>query len=142
MRRNLGNPDDAQAECDWFYLAAAKRGYSKVVVDKCWRILADFASFGFCKAHASAFALTTYQSAYLKTHHSAAFLASVLTHEPGMYPKRLIIDEARQWGIKILPVDINKSDATYRVEKVVSEKEKYLYTAPNTKSSGEKLTLP
>ena len=142
MRRNLGNPDGAQAECDWFYLAAAKRGYSKVVIDKCWRILADFASFGFCKAHASAFALTTYQSAYLKTHHSAAFLASVLTHEPGMYPKRLIIDEARQWGIKILPIDINKSDQGYRVEKVDASSNTYLYRAPNTKSSGEVLTLP
>jgi error-prone DNA polymerase len=142
MRRNLGNPDGAQAECDWFYLAAAKRGYSKVVIDKCWRILADFASFGFCKAHASAFALTTYQSAYLKTHHSAAFLASVLTHEPGMYPKRLIIDEARQWGIKILPIDINKSDQGYLVEKVAASSNTYLYKAPNTKSSGEVLTLP
>jgi error-prone DNA polymerase len=142
MRRNLGSKEGAQEVCDWFYQRAAKRGYAKSVVDYTWQILRDFASFGFCKAHASAFAMTTYQSAYLKTHHTAAFLAAVLTHEPGMYPKRLIIDEARQWGIKILPVDINKSDATYRVEKVVSEKDKYLYTAPNTKSSGDKLTLP
>ena len=142
MRRNLGSKEGAQEVCDWFYQRAAKRGYAKSVVDYTWQILRDFASFGFCKAHACAFAMTTYQSAYLKTHHTAAFLAAVLTHEPGMYPKRLIIDEARQWGIKILPVDINKSDATYRVEKVVSEKDKYLYTAPNTKSSGDKLTLP
>jgi len=143
MRRNLGSKEGAQEVCDWFYQRAAKRGYSKSVVDYTWQILRDFASFGFCKAHASAFAMTTYQSAYLKTHHTAAFLAAVLTHEPGMYPKRLLIDEARQWGIQILPVDINKSEAGYRVEKVeVSEKSKYLYTAPNTKSSGAKLTLP
>jgi error-prone DNA polymerase len=122
---------------------ATKRGYQREVIDKCWQILADFASFGFCKAHASAFALTTYQSAYLKTHHTAAFLASVLTHEPGMYPKRLIIDEARQWGIKILPIDINKSEASYTVEKVERDStNSYLYTAPNTKSTGAKLTLP
>jgi error-prone DNA polymerase len=143
MRRNLGSKEGAQEVCDWFYQRAAKRGYSKSVVDYTWQILRDFASFGFCKAHASAFAMTTYQSAYLKTHHTAAFLAAVLTHEPGMYPKRLLIDEARQWGIQILPVDINKSEAGYRVEKVeVGEKGKYLYTAPNTKSSGSKLTLP
>ena len=87
--------------------------------------------------------MTTYQSAYLKTHHTAAFLAAVLTHEPGMYPKRLIIDEARQWGIKILPVDINKSDIGYRVEKIAAgEKASYRYTAPDTKSTGERLTLP
>ena len=143
MRRNLGSKEGMQEVCDWFYQRAAKCGYSKSVVDYTWQILRDFASFGFCKAHASAFAMTTYQSAYLKTHHTAAFLAAVLTHEPGMYPKRLIIDEARQWGIKILPVDINKSDASYRVEKVAKgEKERYLYTAPDTKSSGERLTLP
>jgi error-prone DNA polymerase len=143
QRRNLGDRDASQAVCDWFYLKAAKAGYTKQVLDTTWQILKDFASFGFCKAHASAFALTTYQSAYLKTHHTAAFLSSVLTHEPGMYPKRLIIDEARQWGIKILPIDVNKSTATYKVEKVEADQTNtYLYTAPNTASSGSKLTLP
>jgi len=143
QRRNLGDREGSQAVCDWFYLKAAKAGYTKQVLDTTWQILKDFASFGFCKAHASAFALTTYQSAYLKTHHTACFLSSVLTHEPGMYPKRLIIDEARQWGIKILPIDVNKSTATYKVEKVEADQtNRYLYTAPNTPSSGSKLTLP
>jgi len=143
MRRNLGTKEGSQVVCDWFYLKAAKDGYTKAVLDTTWQILKDFASFGFCKAHASAFALTTYQSAYLKTHHTAAFLAAVLTHEPGMYPKRLIIDEARQWGIKILPIDVNKSKQSYKVEKIDTDrKDTYLYTAPNTSSSGSKLTLP
>ena len=71
-------------------------------VDKVWEVLKAFASFGFCKAHAAAFALPTYQSAWLKAHHPAAFLAGVLTHDPGMYPKRLILDDARQFGIAVL----------------------------------------
>ena len=143
MRRKLGTKEGAQIVCDWFYLQATKSGYPKAVLDITWQILKDFASFGFCKAHASAFALTTYQSAYLKTHHTAAFLAAVLTHEPGMYPKRLILDEARQWGIKILPIDVNKSTQSYKVEKVDPDyKNTYLYKAPNTSSSGAKLTLP
>ncbi len=75
-----------------------------------------FASFGFCKAHAAAFALPTYQSAWLKTHHPAAFLAGVLTHDPGMYPKRLILDDARHFGVAVLPIDIDASGETYRVE--------------------------
>jgi error-prone DNA polymerase len=78
--------------------------------------LRAFASFGFCKAHAAAFALPTYQSAWLKTHYPAAFLAGVLTHDPGMYPKRLILDEVRQLGLTIAPLDINYSDRVYRVE--------------------------
>jgi error-prone DNA polymerase len=85
-------------------------------VTKVWEILRAFASFGFCKAHAAAFALPTYQSAWLKTHYPAEFIAGVLTHDPGMYPKRLILDEARQMGILLAPLDVNKSDATYRVE--------------------------
>ena len=72
------------------------------VVERVWEVLKAFGSFGFCKAHAAAFALPTYQSAWLKAHHPAAFLAGVLTHDPGMYPKRLILDDARQFGIAVL----------------------------------------
>jgi error-prone DNA polymerase len=86
------------------------------IVTEIWDVLRAFASFGFCKAHAAAFALPTYQSAWLKTHYPAAFLAGVLTHDPGMYPKRLIVDEVRQMGIAIAPLDINESDSVYRVE--------------------------
>ena len=96
-------------------VAAARRcarGYDAAVVDQVWEVLKAFASFGFCKAHAAAFALPTYQSAWLKAHHPAAFLAGVLTHDPGMYPKRLILDDARQFGIAVLALDVNLSDAT------------------------------
>ena len=115
-RRALGEYKKQQEICDWFYKAALDKGYKDKVVDEVWEILRAFASFGFCKAHAAAFALPTYQSAWLKTHHPAPFFAGLLTHDPGMYPKRLILDEARQMNIPILPLDVNKSDSTYRVE--------------------------
>jgi error-prone DNA polymerase len=115
-RRALGDRDSQQVICDWFFPAALARGYSLEVVTEIWDVLRAFASFGFCKAHAAAFALPTYQSAWLKTHYPAAFLAGVLTHDPGMYPKRLILDEVRQCGIRIAPIDINHSDRSYRVE--------------------------
>ena len=115
-RRALGDFSKQQEICDWFYERAAIKGYPKNVIDEIWGVLRAFASFGFCKAHAAAFALPTYQSAWLKTHHPAAFIAGLLTHDPGMYPKRLILDEARQMGIATLPVDVNKSDLVYRVE--------------------------
>ena len=65
--------------------------------------VAEFASFGFCKAHAAAFAVPTYQSAWLKAHYPAHLIAGLLTHDPGMYPRRLILEDARQHGIPILP---------------------------------------
>ena len=115
-RRALGSREGQQEVCDWFFPAATARGYSLEIITKIWDVLRAFASFGFCKAHAAAFALPTYQSAWLKTHYPAAFLAGVLTHEPGMYPKRLILDEARRFGVGIAKLDINLSDRSYRVE--------------------------
>ena len=114
-RRALGDFERHQEICDWFFEAATKR-YELTIVNEIWEVLRAFASFGFCKAHAAAFALPTYQSAWLKTHHPAPFLAGLLTHDPGMYPKRLILDEARQMGLTIAPIDVNKSDGTTRVE--------------------------
>ena len=118
VRRTLGSPDGQAEVREWFYPQAMRRGYSLEVVERVWEVLKAFASFGFCKAHAAAFALPTYQSAWLKAHHPAAFLAGVLTHDPGMYPKRLILDDARQLGIAILGLDVNASDEVYRVEPV------------------------
>jgi error-prone DNA polymerase len=115
-RRSLGDRAGQQEVCDWFFPAATAKGYELPIIQEIWDVLRAFASFGFCKAHAAAFALPTYQSAWLKTHYPAAFLAGVLTHDPGMYPKRLIVDEARQMGITIAPIDVNTSDAAYRVE--------------------------
>jgi error-prone DNA polymerase len=115
-RRALGDRDGQQEVCDWFFPAATEAGFELPVINEVWEVLRAFASFGFCKAHAAAFALPTYQSAWLKTHYPAAFLAGVLTHDPGMYPKRLILDEVRQLGLTIAPLDINYSDRVYRVE--------------------------
>jgi error-prone DNA polymerase len=118
VRRALGTLDGQPEVEVWLRPRALARGYDMATIDKVWAVLKAFASFGFCKAHAAAFALPTYQSAWLKAHHPAAFLAGVLTHDPGMYPKRLILDDARQFGIEVLPLDVNRSDATYRVEQV------------------------
>ena len=118
VRRSMGSREGQAAVKEWYVPTAVRRGYTPDTVSRFWEVLKAFASFGFCKAHAAAFALPTYQSAWLKRHHPAAFLAGVLTHDPGMYPKRLLLDDARQLGIAVLGLDVNASDGTYRVEKV------------------------
>ena len=120
-RRALSNFDQQGRFKEWFIPIAIERGYSLQVAVEVWEVLQAFASFGFCKAHAAAFALPTYQSAWLKTHHPAAFIAGILTHDPGMYPKRLLLDEARQLGVELLNVDVNKSKEQYRVVKYLSK---------------------
>jgi error-prone DNA polymerase len=117
VRRALGTTRGQEEVEQWWRPAAAARGYTPEDVDRIWEVLRSFASFGFCKAHAAAFALPTYQSAWLKAHHPAAFLAGVLTHDPGMYPKRLILDDARSFGITVLGLDVNVSTGTYRFER-------------------------
>ncbi len=119
VRRSMGTPTGQEEVEAWWRPAAAARGYSPQERDRIWEVLRSFASFGFCKAHAAAFALPTFHSAWLKTHHPAAFLAGVLTHDPGMYPKRLLLDDARSFGIPVLGLDVNASGDTYRIEPVL-----------------------
>jgi error-prone DNA polymerase len=141
-RRALGSREGQQEVCDWFYPTSLARGYDLPIVAAMWEVLRAFASFGFCKAHAAAFALPTYQSAWLKAHHPAAFIAGVLTHDPGMYPKRLILDDARQLGITIAPVDINRSSSSYRVERVNSENSRKPVAVIDGASTGRVLAMP
>ncbi|WP_138756615.1 DNA polymerase III subunit alpha [Modestobacter altitudinis] len=120
VRRALGEKDAHPEVRAWFAPRALEEGFAVEVVEEVWEVLVAFGSFGFCKAHAAAFALPTYQSAWLKTHHTAAFLAGVLTHDPGMYPKRLILDDARNFGVRVLGLDVNASAGSYRVEQVAA----------------------
>ena len=116
-RRGLGSWAEAGVAAA-FRTASAARGYDRDVIDTVWEILQAFGSFGFCKAHAVAFAVPTYQSAWLKTHHPEAFLAGVWEHDPGMYPARLLVGEARRLGIPVLGPDVNASTEHHRVEAV------------------------
>ncbi|MEV4438804.1 DNA polymerase III subunit alpha, partial [Streptomyces sp. NPDC049577] len=120
-RRALSNPDLLGRVRTWFADRARERGYAPDVVRRTWEIVEAFGSYGFCKAHAVAFAVPTYQSAWLKAHHPAAFYAGLLTHDPGMYPKRLLLADARRRGVPILPLDVNRSEAAYQIELVSGE---------------------
>jgi error-prone DNA polymerase len=118
MRRMLGKESKVKTVEQFFRKAAAARGYSSQLIEKVWSIIEGFGSFGFCKAHGAAFATPTYQSAWLKTHFPVEFIAGLLTHDPGMYPRRLILAEARRLGVHILPIDVNHSTDEYLVERI------------------------
>jgi error-prone DNA polymerase len=116
VRRHLSTEDGPRRTEPWFRAQALARGFDPVTVARVWEVVAAFGGFGFCKAHAAAFAIPVYQSAWLKRHHPAAFYAGVLTHDPGMYPKRVIVQDARLAGIEVLGVDVNASAGEWRVE--------------------------
>ncbi|MFE6594436.1 DNA polymerase III subunit alpha [Streptomyces sp. NPDC057781] len=120
VRRGLSGPESQGRIKVWFAQHATANGYDAETIQRTWEIVEAFGSYGFCKAHAVAFAVPTYQSAWLKAHHPAAFYAGLLTHDPGMYPKRLLLADARRRGVPILPLDVNKSGVAHRIE-LVSE---------------------
>ncbi len=120
VRRGLSDPESQGRIKVWFAQHATANGYDAETIQRTWEIVEAFGSYGFCKAHAVAFAVPTYQSAWLKAHHPAAFYAGLLTHDPGMYPKRLLLADARRRGVPILPLDVNRSGVAHRIE-LVSE---------------------
>jgi len=115
VRRHLSAEGGPERTAPWFHAQALARDFDPVTVERVWQVVAAFGGFGFCKAHAAAFAIPVYQSAWLRRHHPAAFYAGVLTHDPGMYPKRVIIADARLSGVELFPVDINASSADWTV---------------------------
>lgn len=98
-----------------------RRIFSAADIDRIWETLHGFGSFGFCKAHGAAFALPTYQSSWLKTHYPVEFMTGIFEHDPGMYPRRLMMSEARRMQIPLLPIDVNLSTDQYMVERVSPE---------------------
>jgi error-prone DNA polymerase len=96
---------------------AAQGDVAPEVAERVWQALAAFAAYGFCKAHAAAFARTAYQTAYLKTYYPAHFFCGILNNQPmGFYSSHTILQEAKRMGIPILGIDINLSEADFTVE--------------------------
>ena len=92
-------------------------GRDRELAKDMYHTIAYFSGYGFCRSHAAAFAKTVYQTAYLKTYYPAELLAGILSNEPCCYyPTQTVIEEARKWGVRVLRVDINRSDPRYGVE--------------------------
>jgi error-prone DNA polymerase len=118
LRRQLSDERKRPTIRAWVLARATDRGVSRADAEQVWDQLASFASFGFCKAHAAAFAVPTERSAFLKAHVFPEFMAGLLTHDPGMYPRRMILDECRLFGVAVLEPDVNRAQVDYSVEVV------------------------
>lgn len=116
-RRALADPDRLPKVEAWFRRTAGERGYTKDVLDEVWETVSAFGAYGFCRAHAVAFAVPALQSAYLKAHFPAYLYAGLLEHDPGMWPRRVIVADARRHSVPVLPVDVNHSRGQHGVEK-------------------------
>src|SRR5437899_3696051 len=88
----------------------ARQGIHGAAAEEIVHAITSFALYGFPESHASNFALLVYASAYLKVHHPAAFYAALLNNQPmGFYHPATIIKDAQRHGLRILPIDIARS---------------------------------
>ncbi|HYC06945.1 MAG TPA: PHP domain-containing protein, partial [Candidatus Binatia bacterium] len=85
-------------------------GMDEATAEELFRQVAAFASFGFAKSHAAAFARTAYESSFLKLFYPAQFVVGLINAQPmGFYPVEVLANDAKRHGVSILPVDINAS---------------------------------
>ncbi|MQX36007.1 error-prone DNA polymerase [Roseospira navarrensis] len=96
---------------DKFLKGMVANGYEPAFAENCFRQIEGFGEYGFPESHAASFALLVYVSAWLKRHYPAAFACALLNSQPmGFYAPAQIVRDAREHGVEVRPVDINRSD--------------------------------
>jgi DNA polymerase III subunit alpha len=118
MRRAMGKKDkNLMAELkDEFVKGAVALGTQKKTAGEIFDLIEKFASYGFNKSHSVAYSVVAYQTAYLKSHYPAEFMAATLTSEIGNTDRIVkLIDDCRKLNIKVLPPDVNESGKDFNV---------------------------
>jgi DNA polymerase-3 subunit alpha len=116
MRRAMGkkNKEIMAQQREEFINGAVKNDVKKEIAEDIFNLIDKFASYAFNKSHSTAYAIISYQTAYLKAHFPFEFMTANLNSELGD-PKRLavLIDECRRMGIPVLPPDVNESEINF-----------------------------
>jgi len=99
-----------------FLQAAGMMALTEQQREETWMMVEKFAGFGFCKAHAATYADISYRMAYLKTHHTAEFLAAMCSAGAGFYHVSAYVEEAKRWGIAVRLPSVNHSRMEYTAE--------------------------
>jgi DNA polymerase-3 subunit alpha len=113
LRRAMGKkkPEEMAQQREIFVAGAEKNGLSKSKATQLFDLMEKFAGYGFNKSHAAAYALLAYQTAYMKAHHAAAFIAANLSAVMDDTDKvRQFYEDGVANGLAILPPDINASE--------------------------------
>lgn len=116
LRRNVGKKkiDAMIAERDKFVSGCMSNGYDEEFANKLFTMIEAFASYGFVRAHAFGYAFVSYQTAYLKAHYPAEYMAAVCASVSDTIEKSsMYLYEAKRMGINIAPPDINRSEKNF-----------------------------
>ncbi|MBI2209711.1 MAG: DNA polymerase III subunit alpha [Deltaproteobacteria bacterium] len=118
LRRAMGkkDPEEMASQRERFVQGARKNKIDPKRAAEIFDQMETFARYGFNKSHSAAYALISYQTAYLKTHYPVEFMAALLSSEMGDTDKVIKnLAECRERGIEVLPPDINESRADFTV---------------------------
>ena len=116
LRRAMGKKkrEILEKEFEGFQAGMIANGYSQKAIDKLWEILVPFSDYAFNKAHTAGYGLVSYWTAYLKANYPSEYMAGLLTSVKDDKDKLAIyLQECRRMGIKVLPPDVNDSDANF-----------------------------
>ncbi len=120
LRRAMGKkkPEEMAQQRSIFLEGALKKGHTETLATQLFDLMEKFAEYGFNKSHTAAYAVITYQTAWLKAHYPAEFMAATLSADMDDTDKvAFLVADAKANGLAVLPPDINAS--TYRFEPVV-----------------------
>lgn len=120
LRRAMGkkNPEEMALQKTRFMEGALERKIDKQAANEIFSQMETFARYGFNRSHSAAYALISYQTAYLKAHYNVEFMAALMSHEMDDSDKTLKnLNECRQQEITVLPPDVNSSLADFSVSK-------------------------
>jgi DNA polymerase III subunit alpha len=116
LRRAMGKKKKAELDAQYesFSAGMLERGFSSSAVKALWDTLLPFCDYGFNKSHGAGYAVVAYWTAYLKANYPAEYMAALLTSVRDDKDKMAVyLAECRRMGIKVLPPDVNLSDATF-----------------------------
>ncbi|MCF8539374.1 MAG: DNA polymerase III subunit alpha, partial [Candidatus Nanopelagicales bacterium] len=116
LRRAMGKKKKSILEKEFvpFSDGMKEKGFSEPAINKLWEVLVPFSDYAFNKAHTAGYGLVSYWTAYLKANYPAEYMAALLTSMSDDKDRSAIyLNECRRMGIKVLPPDVNDSDAHY-----------------------------
>ncbi|MDZ7924256.1 MAG: DNA polymerase III subunit alpha [Marinagarivorans sp.] len=119
LRRAMGKkkPEEMAKQRDSFQNGAKDNGIDPELAIKIFDLVEKFAGYGFNKSHSAAYALVSYQTAWLKAHYPAQFMAATMSSDMDKTDKVVtFIEEVRNMGLVLLPPDVNKGDFHFTVD--------------------------
>ena len=136
LRKAMGkkNPEEMAKQKTRFVTGAVDKGIAQKLADEIFQQMETFARYGFNRSHTAAYALVSFQTAYLKAHYGVEFMAALMTHDMEDTDKTFKnFNECRKQGIAVLPPNINESLASFTVRQG-----KILFGLEAVKGTGQK----